>query len=451
MPTRQAAGTAGGSPQRTPKQARTAQPEQAETPAPADPNPLSSLTPAQVTQLLDVWKAQHDEERSAYEAFERVMALNEGHTKPLTPAQLEALAKLREPFRPDQIAKRPQPWCKACNAAPDRVCSSHTKITCKTCGTRITEAHTDLDYVGHAGITDRLLSVDPTWDWEPLSVDANGLPFFDQHGGLWIRLTVCGMTRKGYGDAVGKKSGPTAVKEAIGDAIRNAAMRFGMALDLWSKTDLHKESEPEPHPADPFVERIKSERIWASEEWLSGVRREADEAGQLDYEVPGGGGATLGEIIDGQLEKLAESARIAAELRVEREEQRKAAAAQVAVEHGVPPQSGPPTGQAPAGPSGPPPADEGPRTLDEVRTACGEVWTDPDRLQALLTRAQQIRVANAPSDPNNPRGATLGQAMRTQINGLRRAASNRTGTGQASHAAHQYADDDWGHASDAVG
>ena len=94
-----------------------------------------------------------------------------------------------------------------------------------------------LDYVGHAATTQRLLEVDPEWSWEPLALDDRGLPAFDPIGGLWIRLTVCGTTRLGYGDAAGKK-GPNAVKEAIGDAIRNAAMRFGLALDLWAKEDI---------------------------------------------------------------------------------------------------------------------------------------------------------------------------------------------------------------------
>lgn len=94
-----------------------------------------------------------------------------------------------------------------------------------------------LAYVGHAATTARLLEVDSEWSWEPLSVDERGLPAFDHLGGLWIRLTVCGVSRIGYGDAQGKK-GPNAVKEAIGDAIRNAAMRFGVALDLWAKEDI---------------------------------------------------------------------------------------------------------------------------------------------------------------------------------------------------------------------
>src|SRR5437763_866061 len=81
-----------------------------------------------------------------------------------------------------------------------------------------------LDYVGHAAVTDRLLQVDPKWDWAPLATDDHGSPALDNEGNLWIRLTVAGVTRIGVGD--GRN-----MKERIGDALRNAAMRFGVALD----------------------------------------------------------------------------------------------------------------------------------------------------------------------------------------------------------------------------
>lgn len=101
-----------------------------------------------------------------------------------------------------------------------------------------------LDYVGHAALTKRLLEVDPCWSWEPMALTPEGLPLFDQGGGLWIRLTVCGMTRLGYGDA--NKEGGDAIKEVIGDALRNAAMRFGAALALWHKGDLYANSRRAP-------------------------------------------------------------------------------------------------------------------------------------------------------------------------------------------------------------
>ena len=107
-----------------------------------------------------------------------------------------------------------------------------------------------LAYVGHAALTDRLLDTDPAWSWEPFALDARGLPALDDAGGMWIRLTVCGVTRLGYGDA-GSKKGGDAMKERIGDALRNAAMRFGAALDLWHKGDLHGEPEPEEEPEQP--------------------------------------------------------------------------------------------------------------------------------------------------------------------------------------------------------
>ena len=94
---------------------------------------------------------------------------------------------------------------------------------------------TQLDYVGHAWVTERLLEVDPEWTWEPVAFDSEtGLPKLDANGGLWIKLTVCGVTRYGYGEPQGMNSYDK-VKGAIGNAIRVAGMRFGIALDLWKK------------------------------------------------------------------------------------------------------------------------------------------------------------------------------------------------------------------------
>lgn len=104
-----------------------------------------------------------------------------------------------------------------------------------------------LSYVGHAAVTDRLLKVDPFWTWEPMGVDQHGLPARDADGNLWIRLTVCGVTRIGVGDSGNGKG----AKEAIGDALRNAAMRFGVALDLWSKQDLQDSAEARGPVAPP--------------------------------------------------------------------------------------------------------------------------------------------------------------------------------------------------------
>jgi len=143
------------------------------------------------------------------------------------------LALLRAPFPAHQISKLPKPYKK-----------DSPKGKCAECGGYHGLPAIHLDYVGHAALTDRLLDADPSWSWEPVSFDDRGLPARDQNGGLWIKLTVCGVTRMGYGSADGK-SGGDAVKELIGDALRNAAMRFGAALDLWHKGDLHADEEQE--------------------------------------------------------------------------------------------------------------------------------------------------------------------------------------------------------------
>lgn len=132
----------------------------------------------------------------------------------MTATPQTGLSLLREPFPPNQISYLPKGGVR-------------------------------LAYVGHAALTDRLLNADPMWTWEPLAVGPNGLPALDDAGGLWIKLHVCGVTRLGYGDA-GAKKGGDAMKERIGDALRNAAMRFGAALDLWHKGDLHGDDEPQP-------------------------------------------------------------------------------------------------------------------------------------------------------------------------------------------------------------
>ena len=109
----------------------------------------------------------------------------------------------------------------------------------------------ELKYLGHAATTRALLECDPAWWWEPMSFDEIGQPWVecDDQGrpkGLWIYLHVCGVRRPGYGSCLPGKG--DAVKELIGDAIRNAAMRFGVALSLWSSSHTDK-APPAPRKA----------------------------------------------------------------------------------------------------------------------------------------------------------------------------------------------------------
>lgn len=175
------------------------------------------------------------------------------------PTREAQFAALRAPFNRGKIGKLPKVYCGACRSATRQAkrtdaCGQHGHkvVTCQTCKARITSAHMHVDYVGHAHVTERLLEVDPTWSWEPVAMSDAGTPLLDENGGMWIRLTVAGVTRLGYGHADGK-SGGDAVKETIGDAIRNAALRFGVAIDLWMKERATGAGEAMPDDPDAKV------------------------------------------------------------------------------------------------------------------------------------------------------------------------------------------------------
>lgn len=148
---------------------------------------------------------------------------------------------LREPFAANQISKLPKPTKRQ----TDEVKADFKAGTrCDICGGWHHPNVVHLDYVGHAALTDRLLDCDPEWNWAPVAIAEDETPKFDAVNGMWIRLTVCNVARLGYGFPDGKVGG-NAIKEVIGDALRNAAMRFGAALDLWHKGDLHVDDDDE--------------------------------------------------------------------------------------------------------------------------------------------------------------------------------------------------------------
>jgi hypothetical protein len=175
-------------------------------------------------------------------------------------------AKLREKFPRELIEIKPQVNCydctqagKAARNARDKHCDRHAVTRCPECKAYITTGHIHLDFVGHASVTDRLLQADPDWTWTPMGRDTQGLPAVDRDGGLWINLTVGGVTKPGYGISDGP-GGFGGMKGLIGLAIRNAAMRFGVALDLWSKeelesvhTDATEPAHGQPEPSEPTL------------------------------------------------------------------------------------------------------------------------------------------------------------------------------------------------------
>jgi hypothetical protein len=177
---------------------------------------------------------------------------------PLPPTEnvdrAQQLERLRVEFPRAKVGMLPKQTCKTCSK---NNCDKHQKSRCNDCGAWVGQ-HIHIDYVGHAEVTDRLLSVDPFWTWEPVAWDPEtGGPRIAQRGSdleMWIKVTIAGVTRPGVGTVA--QNAFEVSKQLISDAIRNASMRFGVALDLWAKSDLHDAEYRDPLASEYMVETI---------------------------------------------------------------------------------------------------------------------------------------------------------------------------------------------------
>lgn len=133
------------------------------------------------------------------------------------------------------------------NMTPEQVAMLRAPFAAEAIG-KLPRGGAELDFVGHAAVVDRLLAVDPGWSWEPFSVDEKGCPTIvwaqdRKEAWMWGKLTVCGVTRIECGTC--SSTTFDVPKQLISDFLRRAAMRFGVALDLWSRQELHGSTSEE--------------------------------------------------------------------------------------------------------------------------------------------------------------------------------------------------------------
>ncbi len=120
------------------------------------------------------------------------------------------------------------------------------------------KAGMQLRYLSHVWVSRAFSEIDPEWTWSPMSYDDAGQPVLERDSqgqpvGMWITLTICGTTIPGYGSVdPGKRD---AIKELIGDALRNAGMRRGVAGSLWTKEKPSKKAPRKKEPLPAAVER----------------------------------------------------------------------------------------------------------------------------------------------------------------------------------------------------
>lgn len=146
--------------------------------------------------------------------------------------QEKLLRRVREPFPQETVGLLPKQH--------RRNVPESEKSKCPQCEAFV-GPHIHLSYIGWAAVVDRLLEVDPLWEWRPYATDELGLPAYRQSLNgteveLWITLTVAGVTKVGVG--VVDKSADDLAKKLVSDALKNAANKFGVALYLWTKDEL---------------------------------------------------------------------------------------------------------------------------------------------------------------------------------------------------------------------
>lgn len=164
-----------------------------------------------------------------------------------------------------------------------------------------------LDFVGHADITRQLIEIDPCWSWEPIAFDVDGLPAYRVENGMAHmagRLTVHGVSRIGVGSVAHNK--PDIVKELISDFLRNAAMRFGICLALWTKSEWEDlgATPAKPAPAKPAPEVKKEADIALTQEQIDKFNQTVILAGLRPEDVIAKAGLANGKLLQSDLPVL---------------------------------------------------------------------------------------------------------------------------------------------------
>jgi hypothetical protein len=122
----------------------------------------------------------------------------------------------------------------------------------------------ELRYLSHIWVRKAFQDADPDWWWEPMGYDDRGQPVLERDSqgnpvGLWGWLYILGTKMPGYGSCEpGKRD---AVKELIGDFLRNSGMRL-CGGSLWvkqTKKPRGKAPAKKSTPADRAIEHLREQ------------------------------------------------------------------------------------------------------------------------------------------------------------------------------------------------
>jgi hypothetical protein len=169
-----------------------------------------------------------------------------------------------------------------------------------------------MSYISHGLITERLNEVDPEWSWDRVEEHIyydNGIPHC---AGVTVRLTVGGIARVEAGGPQRQDGFANEIKNAYSDALKRAAMRFGVALDMWEslvdaeydedvtlaervpapvqrQAQPQRQQQPQPTSTVQSVPAPASERVagGATKKQIGKLRVQASQAGHNDDNLHG--------------------------------------------------------------------------------------------------------------------------------------------------------------------
>lgn len=152
-----------------------------------------------------------------------------------------------------------------------------------------------MSYISHGLITERLNDTDPSWLSRHVATHAYTGPDGMLHcAGVEIEVTIGGVSRVEAGGPQRQDGFANEIKNAYSDALKRAAMRFGVALGMWETLvdaegdeDYHPEGVPEQPaaPTEPKPARPTPIRQGAAhgQTWLQAIHAAA--TGKVEGEV----------------------------------------------------------------------------------------------------------------------------------------------------------------------
>lgn len=125
----------------------------------------------------------------------------------------------------------------------------------------------DLAYVSHALVTERLNHLAPGWSMVVKEVHTFTANNTLHCAGVTVSMTIDGITREEMGGPQRMEDFASECKNAMSDAVKRCAMRFGVALYLWDKlVDSQSDDDvnPEREAPEPQVQQQRAQQAQQS-------------------------------------------------------------------------------------------------------------------------------------------------------------------------------------------